>query len=207
MVEDPKDPLNPSDNESQQQVLSALAGGLISYIRTEGRSIDSVKKSAPTIAKSNASNDCIPVDLAWILDETNPLLEKPDLVFEDLAIAIDLLENLHSVIASILNESVSLPSDPKISHLLFYYVRLARTALSAQPILLKRKSNKKLAKDIEAFLIQAKGLSGLTPEQDTVADKLGNEFAQKIIDRGQQGRYKKDKVNYIRQKLDSGKLV
>ena len=61
--------------------------------------------------------------------------------------------------------------------------------------------------DAEAATIRGRGVSGLTLEQDAVADRLGNEFAQTIIERGQQGRYKKDKIAYIRQKLDSGKLV
>ena len=61
--------------------------------------------------------------------------------------------------------------------------------------------------DVEAATIKGRGVSGLTPEQEAVADKLGNEFAQTIIERGQQAKYQKDKIDYIRQKLDSGKLV
>ena len=68
-------------------------------------------------------------------------------------------------------------------------------------------SNLRVMDNAEAAKFKGKGLSGLTPEQDAVADRLANEFAQTIIDRGQQAKYKKDKIDYIRQKLDSGKLV
>ena len=67
--------------------------------------------------------------------------------------------------------------------------------------------NLRVIDDVEAATIKGRGVSGLTPEQDAVADRLGNEFAQTIIERGQQAKYKKDKIDYIRQKLDSGKLV
>ena len=61
--------------------------------------------------------------------------------------------------------------------------------------------------DAEASKIKGRGLSGLTPEQEAVADRLGNEFAQTIIERGQQAKYQKDKIAYIRDKLSSGRLV
>lgn len=67
--------------------------------------------------------------------------------------------------------------------------------------------NLRVIDDAEAATIKGKGLSGLTPEQDAIAEQLGNEFAQTIIERGQQAKYQKDKIDYIRQKLDSGKLV
>jgi hypothetical protein len=154
MVEISQDTNHSLENESQQ-VVTALSGGLISYIRTEGRSVDdSVKKNAPIIGKSQAARDYITADLAWILDETNPLLGNKSLVDDDLAIALDLLENLRSLISSSLNGSTSLPSDPKVNYLLFYYIRLARKALSAQPTLQKIKTYQKLAQDIEVFSLR-----------------------------------------------------
>ena len=77
-----------------------------------------------------------------------------NLVFEDLALAVDLLENLHSLISSSLNNSNSLPEDHKIKYLISRYGHLARDVLSKQPILQKRKPYKKLAEDLEEFLPQ-----------------------------------------------------
>ena len=68
-------------------------------------------------------------------------------------------------------------------------------------------SNLRVIDNAEAAKFKGKGLSGLTPEQDAVADRLGNEFAQTIIKKGQQDKYRKNKVDYIRDKLSSGRLV
>ncbi len=124
MTNIPKDTIHPPENESQQ-VVTALAGGLISYIRTEGSSVDSVKKNAPIpiAAESQAWSNCLRADLTWILDETNPLLGNKSLVFKSIAISIDLLEHLRSLISSSLDGSFSLPEDPKIKCLLLNYNR------------------------------------------------------------------------------------
>ena len=59
--------------------------------------------------------------------------------------------------------------------------------------------------DAEAATIRGRG--GLTPEQDAIADRMADEFAQTIIKKGKQANYKKNKTEFIRRQLDSGKLV
>ena len=61
--------------------------------------------------------------------------------------------------------------------------------------------------DAEAATIRGRGVSGLTLEQDAVADRMADEFAQTIIKKGKQANYKKNKTEFIRRQLDSGKLV
>ena len=67
--------------------------------------------------------------------------------------------------------------------------------------------NLRVVDDAETAKIKGRGLSSLTPEQEAVADRLGNEFAQTIVGKGDQVRYKKDKIDYVKRRLTSGRLV